>query len=163
MIIKQDPILGLWCREDGAICAPPSGKKYTTFRWTFGSNDDCRIYKKIRFQGKHYYVHTLICRAFHGLAPADKPFVDHINRIKNDNRPENLHWVSRRENANNTDYVDQSVEKYGIRYCDDSTAYSRAWSRAHRERVSARNKTYYAKHREQVLARSRARYKNKKA
>ena len=43
----------------------------------------------------------LILRAFVGPPPPDKPEVDHINRNKQDDRPENLRWVDRFENMQN--------------------------------------------------------------
>lgn len=145
MKIKQDPITGLWCREDGAVLMPPTGRQYKSFRWTFGTNHGDG-HHKIQFHGKHHLVHTIICRAFHGLTPEGKPFVDHINRIKGDNRPENLRWVSNKENCNNKDYVDQSAEKYGVRACENRRAYDRAYyeayHEAHREEIKARNKAY---------------------
>lgn len=43
-------------------------------------------------------VHRVVAIAFHGI-PTNPDFeVDHINGIKVDNRPENLHWVDRSEN-----------------------------------------------------------------
>lgn len=50
------------------------------------------------------YCHRLVCRAFHGEAPAGKPFVDHIDRNRKNNNVTNLRWVSRSENACNRSY-----------------------------------------------------------
>lgn len=49
-----------------------------------------RIYKK---------VHQLICEVFHGARPSDGFVVDHINRNRQDNRPENLRWLHVSENS----------------------------------------------------------------
>lgn len=49
---------------------------------------------------KTYTVHKLVAQTFI-LNPENKPEIDHINTVRNDNRVENLRWVTRKENNNN--------------------------------------------------------------
>ena len=146
MKIKQDPITKLYCREDGAILMPPS-KRFPKFRWTFGSKAPDG-YRAVGYKGKHHWVHRIICRAFHGLPPDDKPFVDHIDRCKANNTPSNLRWASSKENNDNTDRVDKSVERYKARECEDPQAYQRAYNKdyyeTYCEEIKAHQKAYWA-------------------
>ncbi len=48
------------------------------------------------------YVARLVAKCFVEGETAEKNEVDHINRIRDDNRAENLRWVTREENMNNT-------------------------------------------------------------
>ncbi len=53
----------------------------------------CRDGKKF-----DWHVHRLVLIAFRGSPPDGKNEVNHMNNISNDNRLENLEWVSRTEN-----------------------------------------------------------------
>lgn len=54
-------------------------------------------YWRLRILDKTYYSHQLIARAFIPN-PNNLPQINHKNCIKTDNRPENLEWVSNKEN-----------------------------------------------------------------
>lgn len=49
---------------------------------------------------KTYLAHRLVAKAFIPNSE-NKPYIDHINTIKTDNRTDNLRWVTRKENEQN--------------------------------------------------------------
>lgn len=55
----------------------------------------------------HKAVHRLMAEAFIPN-PDNKPYIDHINTIRGDNRLENLRWVTSKENNNNPISIENS-------------------------------------------------------
>lgn len=56
------------------------------------------LYKNKKYKRKA--IHRLVALAFIPN-PSNKPDIDHINAIKDDNRAVNLHWVTKTGNMNN--------------------------------------------------------------
>lgn len=65
----------------------------------FGNNNGFG-YKQVKIRGKCYSVHRLVLETFIGPCPPTLE-CDHINRVRHDNRVENLRWVTSKENQNN--------------------------------------------------------------
>jgi hypothetical protein len=58
-------------------------------------------YMRVGVNEKNYAVHTLVCLAFCGKQPSKKHSVDHINKITDDNRKENLRWATSEDQSDN--------------------------------------------------------------
>lgn len=82
--LKSNRILLGWTKKN-----KPNYDKYHWYRWI----SFCENGKEKRFQ-----VHRLVAEHFIPN-PENKPFVNHINGIKDDNRVENLEWVTAQENT----------------------------------------------------------------
>lgn len=84
-------------RDDGAVLRLPlPGKRQrpTDNRWTLGKLNEKTGYLEIAA----VRVHRIIATAFNGEPPTKEHVVDHIDTNKQNNRPENLRWVTRLEN-----------------------------------------------------------------
>lgn len=97
----------------------PNGgvRKYKT-KWIKGTKTRAskgarHEYYGVVYKGRNYKVHRLLCAAFHGDAPLDKPFVLHIDEDSLNNRPENLMWGSQKENLNASGFIEYCKSRTG--------------------------------------------------
>lgn len=65
------------------------------------------VHHKTELYSSKIAVHILVCTTFHGPKPTETHSVDHVNRIKTDNRSENLRWATKLEQALNRDKHDK--------------------------------------------------------
>lgn len=84
-------------RDNGAVLRhSPTGKRTrpTDNKWTFGKLNIKTGYLEIA----SVRIHRIVATAFHGEPPTKEHVVDHIDTNKQNNRPDNLRWVTRLEN-----------------------------------------------------------------
>lgn len=162
MAIKHQT-LGVLVREDGMVFNSVRGGHGKKYAWTKGylHTDGYCI---IRIRGKNYKVHRLLAEAFIPN-PENKPTVDHINRIRDDNRLCNLRWATQKEQAENSGQVLNRVD-YGVRRCENILEYyrvrSREYRKANRDRILAHKKEYYKAHKKERLEYARKHREKKK-
>lgn len=85
-------------RDNGAVMRhPQEGKRLRKYDnvWTFGNTNTKTGYNYIASNA----VHRIVAFAFLGLPPTPQHVVDHIDTNKQNNRPDNLRWVTRLENV----------------------------------------------------------------
>ena len=92
------------------------GRVYSKKRKLFMKHDiNEKGYHRIQLYNnskcKKFYIHRLI--AIHYIPnPDNKPEVDHINDNPNDNRKENLQWLTAEENLDKRNLPSNTGEKY---------------------------------------------------
>lgn len=74
--------------------------------WSFGIPNKNTGY--MYFCGER--VHRIVATAFHGPAPSDQYVVDHIDTNRQNNRPDNLRWLTKLENILNNEITRKKVE-----------------------------------------------------
>jgi len=95
--------------EDGTI-----ERFWRNLKWRLIKGTNANGYLQISINNKMYYFHRIIGMVYLGLNINDTTQqIDHINRIKNDNRVENLRVVNSAENRWNVDVKGYWKTKYG--------------------------------------------------
>lgn len=167
----KHPTLGVLVREDGMVFARI--KSHNIYKWTTGSVTN-NGYLTVCINYKCMLVHRLVAEAFIPN-PDNKPTVDHINRIKDDNRVCNLRWATHKEQIENSGRVLNRAD-YGVRYSENTSEYNKnyyktkreerslyahEYRKAHIDEVRAREREYAMKHREEKREYAR-KYREKK-
>lgn len=93
--------------ENGDIRNDKTGKPKKTHHDKYGYVC-CRLWDNYR--NRELKVHRLIAKAFIEN-PENKPYINHINGIKDDNRIENLEWCTAQENNDHAWNVLDSEER----------------------------------------------------
>lgn len=98
---------------------------------------------------KLYREHILVCRAFHGKPPTSKHTVNHINFNKQDNRPENLEWVTIQENIHKSVVAGRRIHRISSETIKSIRDEYKPWDKLASASVLAKK---YGVHRSYVLS-----------
>lgn len=107
-------------RDNGAVLRHArEGKRKRKYDdvWTFGNPNKHTGY--MNFNGE--MVHRIVAFAFLGNPPSSQHVVDHIDTNRRNNRPENLRWLTKLENALNNPNTLRKI----IHHCGSIEAFVR--------------------------------------
>lgn len=159
MMAIKHPTLGVLVREDGMVFNRVRSGNHNKYAWTMGCLQK-DMYRTVGILGKYYKVHRLVADVFLSN-PENKPTVDHINRVRDDNRVCNLRWATYKEQQENSGSALNRVD-YGVRWCENRLEYGRVRARlyreSHRDEILARKKEYYKAHRDEIRAKQKTSY-----
>lgn len=137
------PTLGIAVRSDGMVLLR-GGSRGPKPSWTYGYENRRTGYRQTCVDGKVHYIHRLVAETFIPN-PENLPEVDHINRIKTDNRVDNLRWSSVKDNRRNSPRSDRVESRGGTHTYEDSRKYQREYYYRNHDKFLERNKTYTKK------------------
>lgn len=115
--------IGRIARNGFSYCSPYSGYITENRRFIIGANKDgyrqVKLYKN--GEGKFFMIHRLEMIAF---VPnlENKPYVNHKNSIRCDNRKDNLEWSTEKENSGHAHTTNKSKRRFLMPNGEDSKA-----------------------------------------
>lgn len=112
-MITQERLKELFNLEDGKLIRKKAAAKAKA--GTSSTAKDRDGYLVVGVDGKLYRAHRMVWLYIHGSLPENCD-IDHINRVKDDNRPENLRAISHAENLQNK-----------TRYKNNRTGFKGVW------------------------------------
>lgn len=117
---------GIMVSSWGRVLLPPrtgkmprGGERTYNPKPTYGTRTKSSKTARHEYMGMstRYYgnlkVHRLVCEAFHGPAPEDKPVVIHIDEDATNNKPDNLRWGTQKENMNMKGFIEYCKSRTG--------------------------------------------------
>ena len=98
-------------RDNGAVLRksrPNQRKRKHDDMWTFGIKNEENGYSF--FFTSNHRIHQIVATAFYGTPPSKEYIVDHQDGNRQNNRPNNLRWVTREENILNNEQTIKKIE-----------------------------------------------------
>ena len=114
-LLHYDPLTGIWTWMNPA---PRGGKRRGDIAGSIDSNGR----RKFKIEGEYYYSSRLAWFYMTGEWPKEQ--VDHVNRVRDDDRWENLREASQAQNSYNRTWAESSGMWRGIRCCGKQFAVS---------------------------------------
>lgn len=126
-LARVHPQLGVKVSPCGEVLVPENGARKA--HWTFGCTNS-RGYRQVRIKNTSYCVHRLVVETFIQYPIPDGYEIDHLDRVRDNNRLENLRIVTHRDNCHNTPGHDRVDARGGTHVYEDARqAYHEKYAR----------------------------------
>lgn len=142
-VALKHPVRNVLVREDVAVFRRKA-RKNNEYWWTHGSNMKSGYMCTSFRDGKRSVpvtIHRMVAECFIPN-PENKYSVDHINRIRHDNRVQNLRWADMHEQLLNTSRHYEAVQKWGFTPIHDHKTYNRVREQVRIAEKYAQGKKY---------------------